>query len=640
MGTGIFGIGLSALNAAQAGLLTASHNVSNAATPGYHRQQTVQLSSIPQLTGAGFIGQGVEVATVQRVYSEFLTRQVAQAQSQASQLDAYYQQIIQLNNLLGDPSAGLAPALQGFFAAVDDVAANPASAPSRQVLLSSAQSMVARFQMLDQRFSEIREGVDSQLASTVTKINSLAQQIARLNQTIVTAQSAAGAQPANDLLDQRDALVAQLNAEINATVVQQDDGSYSIFVGNGQALVMGTQTLTLTATASPADPSRTVVGYVSGASTILIPETSVQGGALGGYLAFRSGTLDAAQNALGRIAVGLAQTFNDQHRLGQDLKGALGGDFFGVPSPSIIAHAANDPASGIVAEVSDVGALTGADYRFSFDGTNFTLTRLTDGATASTAILPSSASPLTLDGVSITAATLNAGESFLIQPTRNGASDIAVAINDTAKIAAAAPMRTAAALTNTGTARISAGSVNPPAPANVDLQQPVTLTFHTPYDGRFDVTGSGAGLPALNQVYTDGADISFNGWTVQLSGDPAAGDRFTIGPNTNGTADNRNALLLAGLRTRNALAGGTASYQAAYGQLVADIGNKTRELEVMSTAQANLVAQAEQAQQALSGVNLDEEAANLLRYQQAYQAAGKVMQIASQLFATVLELGR
>ena len=288
--------------------------------------------------------------------------------------------------------------------------------------------------------------------------------------------------------------------------------------------MVGTQPLTLKATASPGDPARTTVGYVAGNNTIPIPESSLQGGALGGYLAFRSATLDSAQNALGRVAIGLAQTFNDQHRLGQDLNGAIGGNLFNVAAPSVISVKGNNPASSIVAGISSAGALTTSDYDFAYDGANYTLTRLSDNTAVSTAVLPSGASPLTLDGVSITGATINANESFTIQPTRNGARDFAVAISDTAKIAAAAPIRTAAALTNSGSGTISAGTVNAPPPVNVDLQQPVTITFHAPYDGQFDVTGGGAGLPANNQAYTAGADISFHGWTVQISGNPAAGD--------------------------------------------------------------------------------------------------------------------
>jgi flagellar hook-associated protein 1 FlgK len=641
MGSGILSIGLSGLNAAQAGLLTTGHNISNASTPGYNRQEIVQSSNIPHATGSGYIGQGVNVATVKRAYDQFLASQVLQAQTQSSQLDSYYAQIKQLDDMLGDPNSGLSPVLQSFFQGVQDVAANPASVPSRQALLSNAQMLTARFQGLNQRFAEIRDGVNSQITSSVGEINSLAQQIASVNQNIILAGAATNdGQPANDLLDQRDALLTQLNQKINATVVRQSDGSYNVFIGNGQALVVGAQTLTLKTLASPDDPAKTVVGYVSaGNNIVMIPESNLQGGELGGLVAFRSGTLDSMQNALGRVAIGLAQTFNDQHRLGQDMNGAIGGNFFTVPVPKVISVAGNNPASSIAASISNVSALTTSDYSFGFDGTNYTLTRLSDNTSVSSAALPSVGAPLTLDGISITGATINANESFMIQPTRDGARDIAVAISDIAKIAAAAPIRTAAALTNAGSGTISAGTVNAPPPANVDLQQPVTITFHTPYDGQFDVTGGGAGLPANNQVYSAGADISFHDWTVQISGNPAAGDTFTIGPNSGGTSDNRNALLLGGLQTQNTLGGGTATYQSAYGQLVSQVGTKTRELEVTSKAQASLVTQAEQAQQALSGVNLDEEAANLLRYQQAYQASGKVMQIASTLFDTLLHLG-
>lgn len=242
-----------------------------------------------------------------------------------------------------------------------------------------------------------------------------------------------------------------------------------------------------------------------------------------------------------------------------------------------------------------------------------------------------------LDGISVTGATILINERFRIQPTVNGAKDIAVNINDTSKIAAAGPNRTNAATTNTGTGKISAGTVNP-LPLDPDLQQPLTITFHTPYDGQYDVTGTGTGLPATNQAYAEGADISFNGYTFQISGSPAAGDIFTIAPNFNGSADNRNALLLSALQTKNTVENGTASYQSAYGQLVSQIGNKTRELEVTSKSQANFLTQIENTIQSTSGVNLDEEAANLMRFQQAYQAASKIIEMSNTLFDSILRI--
>jgi len=133
--------------------------------------------------------------------------------------------------------------------------------------------------------------------------------------------------------------------------------------------------------------------------------------------------------------------------------------------------------------------------------------------------------------------------------------------------------------------------------------------------------------------------VSYNGWTVELGGVPAAGDEFKIGPNTDGVGDNRNAVLLGALQTANTIGNGTTSYSGAYTQLVSLVGNKTRELEVISAAEGRYLEQAQAAHQAESGVNLDEEAANLLQYQQAYQAAAKIMQTASQLFEILLTLG-
>lgn len=635
---GILDIGVSGLSSAMANLQTTSHNISNVNTPGYIRQQVLQTTNLAHSSGAGFIGQGVQVSTVQRIYNQFLVSQSLQAQTKSSQLDTYLTQISQVNNLLADTSAGLSPALQNFFGSMHDLANNPASVPSRQSLLSASEALVTSFQVLDQNLSASRDGINSQIQASVTKINSLAKNIANLNHSITVAEGTAGGQPPNDLLDQRDAMVSELGKLVNTSFVKQSNGNYNVFIGNGQPLVVGAETMTLKAITSPDDPLEVTIGFVAGNNTVLIPEEQLQsGGSLGGLLAYRNETLDSVQNSLGLIAIGLAQTLNDQHQLGQDLNGDLGGDLFNVPSPRVISVTGNAPASNITMDISDVTALTTSDYSFAYDGTNYSLTRLSDNTSVTTTVLPTGVAPLTLDGVRVTGAVINANESFIIQPTRDAAKNISVAISDTAKLAAAAPIKTNFSLSNIGSGDISAGTVNP-LPIDANLQQPLTITFHTPADGQFDVAGIGVGLPAANQIYTEGADITFNGLTVQISGTPGAGDVFTIGPNNNGNSDSSNSLLMAGLQTQNILAGGTATYQSTYAQLVSLVGNQTSELIVTSEVQANLLAQANESLQSLSGVNLDEEAANLIRYQQAFQASSKVIEISSTLFDTLLNI--
>jgi flagellar hook-associated protein 1 FlgK len=639
MGNSIFGIGLSALNAAQQGLLVAGHNVSNAATPGYTRQQIVQSTNQAQATGSGFIGQGVQIDSVKRIYNQFLANQVAQAKTESTQLDTYLSQMKQIDSLLADPSGhlGLSPALQDFFSSVQDVATNPAEVASRQSMLSNAEVLVRRFQSMSDRLDEIQGGVNTQIGNSVSLINTLAERIAKLNETIHTAEGGAGGQPANDLRDQRDELVNQLNQETRAKVVVQSDGGYSIFVGAGQSLVIGTKAFQFGTAPSPTDANRPQLTYISDGNSIPIKESSLDGGKLGGLLQFRNEAVDAARNGLGRVAIGLAGTFNAQHELGQDVQGNAGGAFFTVPSPSVTASIKNTGNAVVDASIVDYSALTVSDYRLRFDGANYSLTRLTNGVEGAAQTL--AALPRTVDGVllNLTSGTMAAGDEFLIRPTVNGASQIGVAIQDTGLIAAAAPIRTDAPLANTGTGRISAGMVNGPPPVDPNLTQPVTITFTSATT--FDVNGVGTGNPA-GTAFTAGNAITFNGWTVQITGTPKPGDVFSIGPNTNGAADNRNALLLGTLQASGTLASGTANYQSAYGQVVSLMGNKARELEVTSQAQGALLSQTEALQQSESGVNLDEEAANLLRYQQAYQAASKVIQTASQMFDALLDATR
>jgi len=649
MATSIFGIGVSGLNAAQAGLLVTGHNITNAATDGFHRQEAVQGTQTPQETGAGFFGKGVTVDTVRRAYSQFLDNALLQAQTQGAHLETYGAQIRMIDNLLADPTSGLSPALQSFFSGVQDVASNPASIPSRQQMLSLGESLVSRFQTFSARLTEMRYGVNRQISDTVSEINTLAGNIARVNQQIIQLQTGDNRQ-ANDLLDERNALLTDLNKLVRASVVEQSDGSINVFIGNGQSLVLGTQTYALAAGPSAADPQDYGVFYIQGGARIELRPSSLRGGTLGGLFAFRSETLDVAQNQLGRVATVLAQTFNDQHRLGQDLNGALGQDFFTVPAAAVVGNQNNVGTAAIAAANTDVGALTGSDYRLQLIGGSWTLTRISDGTQTTFAGFPQ-----TIDGVtlSLPSGAASNGDSFLIQPTRNGARDIGVVISDTTKIAAAAPVRAATDLANVGKATISAGVVTDTTNAAFAtpsaLTPPILIQFTSPTTySVFDNTNPAA--PALleagiaydpaanNDVFPTPGALDY-GYRSSLTGAAVAGDRFTVGYNTSGVADNRNALLLAGLQTVNTVGNGTANYQSAYSQLVAQVGNRAREIEVQGKAQDTIVTQTQAAQQSLSGVNLDEEAANLIRYQQAYQASGKVLQVAATLFDTILELG-
>lgn len=742
------GIGLSGLNAAQAALLTTSHNITNANTDGYTRQKVYQGTQTPLFSGVGFFGQGTQIETVKRVYNSYLNSQVMAADTTRAQYETYANEIKQIDNLLADETAGLSPSLQQFFTGVQSVAANPSSIPARQTLLSAAESLTTRFHQLNTRLEDIRSGLEAQIKDSADLINSIAKEISSLNLQIVSAQAAGPGVPANDLHDKRDALISELNRQIKTSTTVEADGSISVFIGTGQPLVIGTTNYTLQATGSINDPKRLTMGLVQpGGNVIPLSEELLTGGTLGGLLQFRSEALDSAQNALGRIAMGVATAFNAQHAKGQDLNGVAGGNFFkdlpvsvqNLPDPVT----GLPPAAQINAVVTSVGDITVSDYVLSFDGTNYelrsqpgnsvvysgttlpgpsatalgastatvtvtpsatgvtgmaseymlgfdgttySLTRQTDGVVVYSGATP----PTTVEGlnlsvvgasagdqilikpgveglsISLASGTINAGDRFLIQPTRYAAQNIAVALSDTRLVAAAAPFRTAAESTNTGNGQISQGATMAASGFDTNGDSiadfgPITLTFNAA--GNFTVMNGATALTLMpNNSYspaTDGAgktfEINIPGQprvSFQISGTPQAGDVFTISPNltppaviggaaTNvGVSDSRNMVALGGLQSAKTLLGGSASYQYAYSQIVSSIGAKAREVEVGAESQTALYNQAVTAQQSLSGVNIDEEASNLIRYQQAYQASARVIDVAGRLFDEILSVSR
>ncbi len=722
MSSGIFGIGKSAITAAQVGLSTTAHNIANAATPGFSRQTVIQGAAQAQ----GGVGGGTAVLSIERVYDQFIGSQVLTAQSAKSAIDAHKTQINQIDNMFADPSAGLSSALQDFFSSVQSLSANPNDTPSRQAVLSGANELAGRFQSMDGRLMELRAGANSRIASSVVTINTYADSIAKLNDSISVLANNASVLP-NDLYDQRDQLISDLSKEVKVTTLKQSDGSYNVSIGNGQPLVVGAKAYPLTVTSSPTDLSRTEVGFLANGSIVALPESVITGGNLGGILDFRAKTLDAAQNSLGLIAAGLTSTFNAQHKLGQDQNGAVGKDFFNVTTPVVNPNSKNNAGTNalVSSTLGDVSLLTGSDYQLKNTGAGaYSLLRLSDNTVLSSTTFAAAQVAAVNEGFTINLASgsFTIDDNFIIKPTVNASSGFGVAITSNTDIAVAAPIRTSATNANLGSGKISAGVIAatdviptltlsynsgtgklsgfpPLLPVTVTTAGvPTTYAAGTPVNyttgdivnfGKTEisgipiVTGSySVGIPsttltynsATNKLsgfppyldvsvtnngvavagspfsagtpvtYTAGATVSVGGINFTLSGTPANGDTFTIAPNSGGLGDNRNALLLAGLQSKNTLlgkAGGatTASFQSAYAQLVGSVGNKARELQVTGDAGTKLLEQVTAAQQSVSGVNLDEEASNLLRYQQAYQAAGKVMQIASSLLDVLLSLG-
>ena len=629
----LLGIGTSALLANSRALATTSNNIANVNTDGYSRQRVGFNERPPEISG---IGNGVSVGSVSRVYDGFAVEQVRINNASFSNFETLNEFSSQLDSILADSNAGLSPAISEFFDALQEVAGDPSSTVTRQVLLSESESLVSRFDAISGRLESLNNAVNSDITATVNDVNVLSRSIADLNGQITDTEAGSGGVVANGLRDQRDRLLLQLSEYTNVSTVEQNGGALNVFIGNGQSLVSGSFVQTLSVTTNEFDSSRLEIGYVTSGATAQISD-QIAGGRLGGLLDFRASVLEPSRNTLGQVAIGITSQINDQHRLGQNLDGTAGGLYFNdlaASSPLALQNTNNTGTGVIDVAVTDVNLLTNSDYSLRNNAGVYSVTRLSDNTVTN---LPPSF-PVTaavVDGLTISVAsgTVNSGDAFLIRPTAAAPRDLRLQISDVRQIAAATPIIGQASSNNTGNARISSGVVNAPPPPNANLTQPVTIIFTTPTT--FNVTGTGTGDP-INVAYTSGGAITYNGFTVEVSGVPTAGDIFTVSANTGGVGDNRNALVLANIQQQLGLNNGTSSISSVYGSLVAEVGTRTRESELNREAQQTLLAQSQARRDSISGVNLDEETTDLLRFQQSFQAAAQIISIADDLFQVLL----
>jgi flagellar hook-associated protein 1 FlgK len=530
--------------------------------------------------------------------------------------------------LITGADTGLSTAWSGFFSAAQGVSTNPTSSAARDQLLTAGKQLTSRWNSLDRQLTQIGSDVESSLKDRVESANRLAGEIANLNRDIVSA----GANASPDLLDQRDLRAGQLAALVGAETVVQDNGAMNVFTTGGQPMVLGNKALQLTTVADPYQANRSQVAVQTDAGTVPLPGGALSG-EIGGLLEFRSSVLDPARAELGRLATAFADTFNAVQRGGIDYDGNPGSDFFTLPPPQINAHAGNNPAStaSFSASVGDIGALTGNNLVLRFDGTNWSAARADTGQAVTMTGTGVAGDPFVVDGVELVlSGTASAGDRFLLQPTAGASAGISLALDDGDKIAAASPMTVGLDTGNTG--NITGGSAQITNPALFAGFTTANITF-------LDATTySVDGGPPV--TYTPGAAISGSGWSLTLNGTPAAGDEINLGRTGARSSDNGNARLLAGVDTQDILSGGTTDVTAGISQLAGRVGGDARHAKLNLQAQQAIDEQTSAERESISGVNLDEEAADMMRFQQAYQAAAQVIATADTMFQTLLSAVR
>ncbi|PAA09041.1 flagellar hook-associated protein FlgK [Pseudomonas fragi] len=666
----LINIGMSGLNASQGALATVGNNIANANTSGYSRQQIVQGSGASQQVGGVFIGTGTTLADVRRVYNSYLDAQLQTTTSLNGDAQAYLDQIGTVDKLLSDKNTGVSAALSSFFSSLQTAAAAPGDVSARQLLLTSAQTLSNRFNSISSQLNQQNEGINSQLDTLTSMVNQHTATIASLNKQITQATTA-GNTP-NNLLDARNEAVRTLNELVGVTV-QEHDNVYDITLGTGQALVQGSTSNTLSAVPGKVDKSQysIQINYQQSSSDV----TSVlSGGKIGGLLRYRDEVLAPAMNDLGRTAIVVADAINQQLGQGLDANGEFGSSMFNsINSDKAItqrsqAATGNIGAGNFNVSIADSGALTAYDYQVTFtSATEYSVKRSdgTDmGAFATTDNPAKVIDGFTLD---LKGGPMTAGDAFKVSPTRSGASNIGVQMSDANKLAFAGPLVAGAGGSNTGTGAVSGLNLTVPldiysgtnlGQSQVEDAMPLRIVFDGVNDAgthtyrvlneKGEKISDGSYVPGQDNAVkikvpvanADGStsDVSFD---ATISGSPGKGDSFDIKFNKDGKADNRNANELLGLQTKATVGvskdgTGGVSMATSYSQLVSKVGGKASQAAVDGTANGAALAYAKEVRNSVSQVNLDEEASNLVKFQQYYTASSQIIKAAQATFSTLI----
>lgn len=656
----LLNVGARALLANQVALQTAGHNIANVNTAGYSRQTVVLQTVQGQFTGGGYIGQGVDVQTILRNQSELLTRQSASAGSTQAADAVRAERLSQLQEVFSGGTTGLGAAINDMMNAFSDVVTSPTDITARTVVLTRLDETAARMRTAGDRLNEIQYTVTEQLQSSVTAINSLAEQMASINEQIARAKG--NGQTPNDLLDRRDQIIRDINQYVQTTQIPADDGTVGLFVAGSQPLVLGTTASSLSvddATQFPASGQIKLFFNRPGASPVEMDENVLGGGSVSGLLRFNNNDLTEGRNLLGRMAMAIGMTMNEQQNLGLTLDGLPGKDLFALPTT--MPGSTNGAGVGTVSFTGPT-KFEASDYEIRFTtGTAGQVVRLSDGK--STAFTDAAnLATLQIDGLNFNLTTPgNPGERMLFKPFSTAANNIQALVYSPRDLAVANPINAAMGTSNGGTMQLAGlkatGLPNPPGlvlPANANpaalppILGGIQLQFNVGPPTTYDVLDRGTAPPtslATAQPYTSGVPISVNGWEIKLQGSPKTGDTVVIGNALDPqygdtfTRNSGNATALMDLRDVKMFDESTLS--DGYAGAIAQVGTRTQSAKFAADLSTTIAANLERDRTAVSGVNLDEEAAKLIQYQQAYQASSKMIQIAQNIFDSLLQgLGR
>jgi len=665
MPSSIFDISISGLQVSQAKIATTSQNIANANTEGYSRQRVDQSARLPEFVGGVFFGAGAEITNIKRIVEASHQIEIRSATANFYELQTYLSNAERVDGLLADEANGLNSALQSFFSAAQGVANDPASIPARQVMLSQTDLLISRFKsiyaQLDTQTNEINQSIDA----TAAQISALANSIAELNNAIAGSPGDITQAPP-DLLDQRDVMLGQLAELINVQTVQQSDGSVNVFVGTGNALVVGSLANQIASRVDPEDPKGRALFLTTGTGSSIDVTKNISGGKLGGLLTVNKEIIEPAFNTLGRVALAIADEFNRQQTLGMDLNNDLGSPLFtdindpAVAGRRVSASVNNTGNAQLSINITNIQELGDANYQLLFSGGNYILIDQTTDTQVMTFPPPVAPATITPPGlgfeINFLSGSSNNGDSFEIQPVKQFPSELNRLINTAEQIAAASPIRFEQSASNIGSGELAAIQVSDTSGAEFtttpqNLSPPLRFVFTSPTQFEvFDISGAPTSLGVVSGFVPNqdndlialaaasiGAPFSSYGYEITLRGEPQVGDSFDATYNNAGFGDNQNIQKMVDIQQRRVLDNGQSSLQEAFGRAIAKVGVNTASAKVNLQAAEGVLFEAKERREAVSGVNLDEEAANLIKFQQAYEASAQVISVARTLFQTILD---
>jgi flagellar hook-associated protein 1 len=667
-------IGLSGIYTSQANLTTTSHNISNVSTEGYSRQSVSVEANVALGLGSNFVGTGSVVTSINRAYDQFAFTENAMNTTSYAYYQEIYTQANQMDLLLSSENTSATTSVLSMFSSMSSVADNPSLLESRDVFLQDAANMANQYNTLYSKLDSQYDSINASIGDAATVITELAQSISSLNSKIAIVTGSANGGDANDLLDKRNLAITQLSEYVNVSVVAADNSMVNVFIGSGQSLVMGnTYQSVITQNGDP-DTSRTELA-LSFKGQVTNIDGNKLGGQVGASFNSRENDIEVAMNKLGQSVIGLTYAINEQQKLGQDLNGDIGGDIFNdINSTSamqnrVLSNSDNQGDAVLSVSIDDISELSADEFTLSvssIDAAGVVTFAVTNNTTGK--ITETSANALTDNhfdipdagisvGIDIKTMALQVGDEYTLRPTRLGAMEVSVEQTDPEKVAAAAAeVIISVNSLNTGTGEFRVSKISDKSNSlYMDEDNPLTINITSNTGGviTYDVmdkngiivndptSGSLTGLTTTIDSFSGKATFDVGGVSVEMeSGEPVAGDAITLNYNETGDGDSSNMLLMTALQTAKTMNGGKSTFQDIYSGMVSEVGSKTANADVAMQSASILKDQSFERIQSLSGVNMDEEAANLLMYQQYYSAAARVITVAGELFDTLLNAAR